>query len=213
MTKKYNPVDDEDFMFANFKKTEIDFGDEEEVTSGPKPKLDMFKEIIPNFQDGNKAFLEEQTPAMRKTFSALIAQRFISIVPDYSTERDYFIFAVNKISNINLFAISDHPELQWKLLTLCRTNHRQKHGWIPMSPKRKKQDSTAKYMLQWYPNVNDLELDIILKSMNREQFEQFVKSTGATDTELRNTLENYDIDNGLVPEKASKKKAKGSTKG
>ena len=61
-------------------------------------------------------------------------------------------------------------------------------------------------MLEWHPDANDDELDILTKSMDRDTFETFIKSTGATDAELDELLAAHDQETGFKPEKTGKGK-------
>lgn len=174
-------------------------------------KLDIFDEMR-HADLKNKDFYAGLEPALQKQFSPLVAMRWFSTVPDSSPYKEYAIIMTNEVLNIDFWSLKDHPELQWKLMSMCGTGKVLRHQWIAM-PKRKKLSKVKEFMLQWYPSANDQELDLLTNSMNRDEFEYFVKSTGATDTELRDILAEHDKENGRVPEKATKGKGKGKAKG
>jgi hypothetical protein len=172
------------------------------------PKLDIFDEMR-NADLKNLRFLEEQTPELQKTFSPLVAMRWFSAVPDNSPMRDYSLILTNEILNLNFWSLKDHPELQWKLMAACGSGKVLRHQWIPMS-KRKQISKVQQFMLQWYPSANNDELNLLTQSMTRDDFENFVKSTGATDSELEDILAAHDKETGYKPEKTGKGKKRAS---
>jgi hypothetical protein len=171
------------------------------------PKLDIFYELE-NADLKNMDFYANLEPELQKQFSPLVAMRWMSAVPDISPYKDYYIMMVNGIVNVDFWSLRDHPELQWKLMALAGCGTKIRHSWIPMA-KRKKIGKIAEFMLRWYPSANDMELGIIMSGMNRDGFEQFVKTTGASDEELKELLKQYDVENGTsAPKKASTRKRK-----
>lgn len=174
-------------------------------------KLDIFDEMR-HADLKNKNFYSSLDPALQKQFSPIVAMRWFSTVPDNSQFKEYAIVMTNEILNIDFWSLKDHPELQWKLMAICGTGKSLRHQWIAM-PKRKKLSKVKEFMLQWYPSANDQELNLLTNSMTRDEFESFVKSTGSTDTELRDILSEHDKENGRTPEKAPKKQTKKSAKG
>jgi hypothetical protein len=169
------------------------------------PKLDIFDEMA-HADLRNKDFYGNLDPELQKQFSPIVAMRWLSSVQDSSAMKDWYIIMVNDVVNWHFWEIRDHPELQWKLMAAAGCGQKQRHAWIPMA-KRKKIGKIAEYMLRWYPSYNDQELAIIMAGMDRDGFEQFVKSTGADDKELKELLKDYDSENGTsAPKKAPKKR-------
>lgn len=169
-------------------------------------KLDIFH-VLENADLCNGNFYSNLDEDMKKLFTPLVAMRWFSSVSDSSQFHDYNLLITNEIMNVNFWELTAHPELQWKLLALCGTGKKLRHGWIPM-PKRKKINKIQEFMLKWYPSANDQELDLLTGSMNRDDFEQFVKSTGATDDELKELLKAHDNESGRVEEKVKTKRKK-----
>jgi hypothetical protein len=168
-------------------------------------KLDIFDEMA-QADLGNKDFYAELEPELQKQFSPLVAMRWFSTVADNSQFKDYTLILTNEILNVDFWSLKDHPELQWKLMSTCGVGKKLRHQWIPM-PKRRKISKVAEFMLQWFPSANDQELHILTENLTREDFEQFVKSTGCTEEELKEVVDSFDIDRGVKPAKASKAKA------
>lgn len=178
------------------------------------PKLDIWDELR-NADLKNLDFYNDLSPELQKQFSSFVAMRWFTCIPDGSKYRDFCLILVNELLNLNFSAFSagksegkDHPELQWKLLAACGPGISVKRniGFIKPSRKRKEITKVQEFMLRWYPDANDDELNILTKNMDREGFENFIKSTGATDAELKELLAAHDESNGIVPEKATKGK-------
>lgn len=198
-----------DGLFDQFDTQVTNYDDS--LGDGDGPKLDIFDELR-HADLKNKDFFASLEPKVQKLFSPIVAMRWFSIVPDNSQFKEYAIIMTNEVLNIDFWSLKDHPELQWKLMAICGTGKVLRHQWIAM-PKRKKLSKIKAFMLLWYPDANDLELDILTNSMDRDEFESFVKSTGATDAELRDILGEHDKENGRTPEKVTKGKAKKPAKG
>jgi hypothetical protein len=210
MSEKSTSSENDNLMFSGWTvdNSEFDFDDHVGKNKGTKPAkkpgLDIFDEMK-NADLKNLDYLNQQTPEMASTFSPLVAMRWFSTVADSSPMRDYHLILTNEIMNLNFWNLKDYPDLQWKLMAACGSGKVQRHQWLAMS-QRKKISKLQQFFLQWYPSANDDELNMIINSMNRDDFENFVKSTGATDDELKTTLDTYDKETGSKPEKARKTK-------
>lgn len=169
------------------------------------PKLDIFDELA-NADRKNLNFYRDLSPELQKQFSSYVAMRWFSGVGDKSQWQDYCVILVNELLNINFSAFSKEPELQWKLLAACGPGKVISHQYIKPPKKRKQITKIQQFMLQWYPGANDDELDILTKNMDRDAFENFIKSTGATDGELKELLSAHDEETGFKPEKTTKGK-------
>jgi hypothetical protein len=211
--KVLNMSDNNDDLFTwSEKQTSFDDDDnylEDEVVSDGKAKLDIWDELR-EADMGNKQFYANLTPELQKQFSPLVAMRWFSICPDNSAYRDYILQMTNEMLNIDFFSLAKHPELQWKLLTLCGVGKSIRRGWIPMTKRSKRNiGKVGEFMLQWYPSANDMELELLTKNLSRDDFEHFAKSTGCTDQELKEVLKAFDVERGIEPVKEkAKPKAK-----
>lgn len=197
-------------MFADWMATAPsgDEYDENAVGSADKPKLDIF-ETMKQADRKNIKYLAQQPPKLAESFVPLVAMRWFSSVADSSPLLQYQIIITNEILNKNFWVLNKHPELQWKLMAACGTGTVTRRQWIPMA-KRKLISKVQQFMLEWYPGANDDELDILTQSMTRDDFENFVKSTGATDSELEDVLAAHDKETGFKPEKTGKGKKRAS---
>lgn len=204
MSEKSTPEENE-FLFDSWVSSTPTTFDEDELvidSDAKKPKLDIFVEMR-NADLKNLNFLNQQTKALADTFQPLVAMRWFSAIPDSNAGmRDYHLILTNEVMNKNFWVLSKFPDLQWKLMAACGTGKVHKHQWIPMS-KRRTISKVHQFMLNWYPWANDDELNLLTNNMTKDDFENFVKSTGATDDELKDALTFF------IKESGSKEKAKG----
>lgn len=169
-------------------------------------KLDIFVEMA-NADLRNLNFYRNLKPKLQKQFSPLVAMKWFSTVADSSNQRDKILEAVNTRLNTNFWALRDHPELQWMLMASCGRGVKQRHQWINI-PKRIKISKVDEFMLQWYPDANNLELKLLTQRLTRDEFEQFAKSAESDDKKLKDVLDAFDEERGIKPKKASKPKAR-----
>jgi hypothetical protein len=192
---------DDLFTYSRPDPKQWEYDELPEVTDG-KPKLDIWDELA-NADRGNKDFWKNLSPDLQKQFSPLVAMRWFSIAQDNSQYKEYLLRMTNEMLNVDFWSIREHPELQWKIMSLCGVGKVVRRQWINM-PKRRKISKVDEFMLQWFPSANELELKILTKNLSREEFEQFVKSTGCSDQELKEVINNFDAERGTKPVKESK---------
>jgi hypothetical protein len=191
--EKTNDYDDSDY-YAESREGEA------------KPKLDIFDELR-NADLNNYNFYSKLTPDLQKQFSPFVAMRWFSGAQDNSPLQAWCLVLVNELVNVHYSVFTkNHPELMWKLMAACGPGKSLKRTYIAPAKGRKKITKVQEFLLEWYPDANDDELDILTNSMDREGFENFIKSTGATDAELDELLAAHDKQTGFIPEKVAKGK-------
>lgn len=168
-------------------------------------KLDIF-DVLANADSRNSDFLSGLEPEVAKQFSPLVVMRWFSAVDNRSQYRDYVVQVTNQIINRDFWSLKDHPELQWRLMAACGVGTKLRHGWIPM-PKRRKVTKLDEFLLQYFPSANDEELNI-LKSVSKDEFEEFARSAGLPDKEYEEVINSYCVENGIEAEKPRKKAKK-----
>jgi len=191
-------------LFTNFTPKKNWALEDTPTSSEDDSKVDIF-DLLQHADLKDSEFYSKLTPKQQQKWNALVPMRWFSTVGDGSQYRDDTLILTNTLVNVNFWNLREHPELQWRLIALCGSGVKLRHSWIAM-PKRKKISKLAEFMLQWYPSANNMELDLITNSMTRDDFEQFVKSTGATDQELQEQLEAFDEAKGIVQVKPKAKR-------
>jgi hypothetical protein len=147
-----------------------------------KYKLDLFKTLLPALDKHDLDAYANWTPEERKGFSGVLAMRALSDAPgDYG---DWYLMAVNQISNQRFFDLSAHPELQYKLLASCGVGHRVNHSWIGAS--KKGSDAALRdFISRFWPRADSLEIDIVLSRFDKKTFGEFVDGSGVDDDESK----------------------------
>jgi hypothetical protein len=99
-------------------------------------------------------------------------------------DAEYHLTMVNDVVNCNFSVISKHPELQWKLLTLCGTSKKQFHPWIAPG-KRAKKNKLEEALIQFFPLMKDSDLELLQQINTKSDFEQFFKNNAFDDKTIK----------------------------
>lgn len=169
-------------------------------------KLDIF-ETLSAIDKRDKDFFSGLSDDQRKGFAPPVVLRWASSVNDGDISENY-IWLVNERANINFHDIWEHPELQYKLLASCGSGKSQRHHWIPMVGKRKKNDKVRNFISEFWPDANDFEIEILLNQFTDSSFEEFVFSSGATPQEIKEVMQEYDRITGKTTKTKGKKAGK-----
>ncbi len=169
-------------------------------------KLDLFNEVLPAIDRRDLGFYGRLSDEQKKGFAPPVVLRFASSAKGQAAE--HHMWLVNERANINFWDISDHPELQFKLIASCGYGSRQQHPWINMVGKAKKSDRVREFLSEFWPDANDRELDIIFSQFADDTFEDFVLSSGCTPDTAKEILEAYARLTGKVVAKPKGKKGK-----
>ena len=171
-------------------------------------KLDMFNEVLPAIDRRDMGFYDRLTDEQKKGFAPPVVLRFASSAQGAAAE--HYMWLVNERANVNFWDISDHPELQYKLIASCGYGGKQYHPWINIVGSKKKSDQVRTFLSEFWPDANDRELDIIFNQFTDDTFEDFVMSSGCMPDVAKEILEAYARLTGKVvaKPKAKRKSAK-----
>lgn len=167
-------------------------------------KLDIF-ETLSAADRRDMGFYGRLDDDQRKGFAPPVVLRWMSALQ--GNDQELNIWLVNDRANINFHDIWEHPELQFKLLASCGGGKNQRHQWLPMATKKKRADKVGEFLLRFYPDANDAELDLLLNQFTDQTFEDFVLYSGSTPEDIKEVLEAYARLTGKAV-----KKAKGKSK-
>lgn len=125
----------------------------------------------------NKDFYTSLTAEQQKEVSLWVLMRFMS-----SSQKapEHHLMMVNDLVNHNFSNLSKHPELQWKLLSLCGTGKKQFHPWVA-PPKGIKKNKVEAAILSHYPLLKDDELEMLLRLNTQEELVMFFRENGYDD--------------------------------
>lgn len=165
---------------------------EEELAPAVKPKLDIFKQVLPALNRGDYAFYSNLSPAEKKLYQPYVIHRWLS--GNTNAPQDY-IQNVNEFVNTDFWTLSgDHPELQHMLMCMSArlsngfTNRQQRHEWIGFVGGKRKKSAVNDFLLDLFPQLRDDELSIWKTVTTNEEFDQFLRSYAVPDTEHKNLM-------------------------
>ncbi len=155
------------------------------------PKLDIF-ETLKAIDGHNFDYLSQKSEEERKGFTPLVVMRWAASTTDRKLS-DYQIVAINERVNNHFWELSDHPELQFKLMASCGTGRVLSHKWIGMAKSGKKTDALTLFLEDVWPDANELEIQIILDQFDIDSLTGFLISCGLDDKEEKAILNAYNI--------------------
>lgn len=163
-----------------------DVKDEDVVEIKKEHKLDLFKTVLPALDRRNKNFYNDATEEEKKELGKLIwpLTRWMSSAKSNTV---HHLLIVNDLVNVNSSVLKSHPELQWKLLSLCGYGKPQMHQWIA-PPKGIKKNKLEEAILRVNPLLKDDELELFASLNNTEDLTVFFKEFGLTDKEINELL-------------------------
>ena len=155
--------------------------------------LDLFKDILPALDRGDKQYYSKLTEEERKGVSPWILMRWMTSVQN-DNDQPTSLIAVNTIVNHNFSHLGakaslgkqGHPELQWKLLAMCGTGTVRRKFIKPGrgQTKSKLEEELGKF----YTSLNTEELELVLKLNTPEQLREFFKDNGYDDKTIEEIL-------------------------
>lgn len=104
------------------------------------------------------------------------------------------LFFMNAAVNTHLFELNDHPELLYRLM--CSVHKmlgkpQTKHAWTPFGTKGVKSNSKILEVLKYensLPDMNDDEYFIIMRGLEKKDFEDILKGQAIDSTEIKSLL-------------------------
>jgi len=157
------------------------------VAIGKKHKLDL-GEILHALDNRNLNYYSNLTDDERKGYSPLVLMRFMSSLNAQNPNASYAVMVTNDLVNLGFFSLSKHPELQHKLLCLTGLGGKQYRPWIAAKTS-KKAGKIDQWLLERFPHLNDDEIQIVKSSYDTKSWTAFVKSSGASDVEVKEMIE------------------------
>jgi hypothetical protein len=154
-----------------------------------KHKLDMFKEVLPNLDQHNLDYYSTLDDDQKKSFAAVVALRFMSCAP--GKYADWYLIATNERANVHLHDIHRHPELQWKLLASNGHGGVVRHQWVG-NAKKPGDAILYDFILRYWPQANNMEVETILGQFSPETFADFVDGTGIENEEAKRLKKSFE---------------------
>lgn len=79
----------------------------------------------------------------------------------------HYLEWTNELVNVDYMKLMDHPELQWKMMSICGIGKRQNH-YLPSSTRGKKESQNA-VLSEVFPQLNTDELKIMVDINDRTE--------------------------------------------
>lgn len=138
-------------------------------------------EMLAAIDRKDKGFYSRLNDEQKKEFSAWLCMRWASATTTYSEQ---YMLMVNDFVNQNFNDLKNHPELQWKLMTLAGVGRTVRHEWIK-PPKKTKKNKVQEFVSNLYPHFNDEELTLFLSINTKDQLKDLAKEHGFDDKEIK----------------------------
>lgn len=149
--------------------------------------LDIF-ETLNAIDQRDMEFIRDLPDDKRSGFAPVVVMRWASATRGQSA--DWYLMAINERANIHFFDLYAHPELQYKLLASCGIGSRERHEWISSPPSKEKKRRA--FVSKYWPEANDLEIDIILQDIQRNNsLDDLLKSMGLQNDEIKSIKEAF----------------------
>lgn len=136
---------------------------------------------LPAMDFCNKMFYRNLSAEHKKEIGLWILMRYMSSSQNYP---EHHLMMVNDLVNVNFNSLSKHPELQWLLLSLCGTNRKQYHPWIPPARGAKK-NKLEEALITIYPLLKSDDVELMLKINTTDDLEQLFRDNGYDDKSIK----------------------------
>lgn len=150
-------------------------------------KLDLAS-VLQAIDRRDLSFYSGLSDEEKKAYAPLVLMRYMSSLTDQNRNSPYAILATNDLVNIGFWNLSKHPELQHMLLCLAGLGGKQYRPWLPIKRSRKT-NKIDSWLFERMPNLNEDELLIFKSNFGIKEWTDFVKSTGASDAEVKELVD------------------------
>lgn len=168
-------------------------------------KLDIFA-LLAATDRRDQNFYGRLDADAAKEFAPPVALRWASAI-DNGKYSDVALMVLNDRANIGYWDISDHPELQYRLIASSGVGQKMRHHWLPQA-KQKRPGKLREFISRFWPDANSREIDMLLASFTEQSFRDFVDGSGLEPKEIKEMIEAYARHINKEPEK---RKSKGKT--
>lgn len=153
------------------------------------PVLNIKNEMT-NADRRNFRFYQDLNEDQKKKMGGLYPiMRWMSILqrndPGFS---EFYITTVNDIANVGFWDLSNHIDLQWKLIAACGVGTPMSHGWIA-APRRTSTNKLDKLILEVSPSLNNQELYLVKSKLTKDSLGRLCRDLGWLDSEIKPYLD------------------------
>lgn len=156
-------------------------------------KLDLFKDVIPAVDMGMKDLWDAVDPEQQKELKKLffVLNRWIS--SPISSDPDihaHYILTVNEYFNKHMYRFTNHPKLQWMLLTMCANPYGKsvRREYIKLVRKAEGSSKKNKFLLKHYPNAKIEDIELLTKILSDEDVKMIAEGLGLDKKQIKEML-------------------------
>jgi hypothetical protein len=150
-------------------------------------KIDIFA-VMRMLDAGNKNiyanFTDKESLKELDSFIGFLALRWMSVAEGDKNDAAFCLEAINEIANQNYFKLSDHHELQAKLLAIAGARKRIRHGWIS-PPKKKNSVLATRVVIEMYPHLKDDEVSLWISECGKDAVVDLARRIGWQEDEVK----------------------------
>lgn len=153
-------------------------------------KLDIFK-TLKAIDLNERNWLSKQPEENKNAFVPTVVARWCSgyATDDEETREGLVLF--NEMVNTRLYDLQSFPDLQFRLMAASGIGKSRKHAWIPPAKHRQNVDKISGFLLRYWPDARDDELDILMSQFDKKSFTDFVEHSGCDPTEAKELIKLY----------------------
>jgi hypothetical protein len=154
-----------------------------------KQRLNKLTDVLSAIDSNDTKYLDKLTELQRKDLlgSLWLMMRYTSDVSgDFkASEIDtlHYLLMTNVLVNKNFMKVSEHPELQWKLLAHCGSGSKKYHSLLPPAG-IKKINKKTKMLLEIFPESKIDEIDLITNIKSEEELKELCVEYGFDKKEI-----------------------------
>ena len=146
-------------------------------------KVDMFKEILPAIGKKDRSFYNELPKTTAKTKLGFWMIHRWATCP--IKNKEHYIFLVNELCNHRYKELSEHPELQWLLLSVIGLGNVQSFGQFVGTPNSlPKTNFIDDFLLKVYPTISYDELNLLKETNTEDDIQNLAKEMGYNDQQI-----------------------------
>lgn len=142
-------------------------------------KLDIFQ-VLDNISRKNAEFYRNLTDEEQKALMPLIVARWLS--GSSSARQVYFI---NELVNPHIFALHQHKELLYYLMTVCAPGQRQRYFWNKTLSKKSSSTPQAVSVICEYYKYSTQEALDVLPLLSNDDILKYAEDLGRQNDELK----------------------------
>jgi len=129
--------------------------------SEKKKFLDL-KPLLRSLDSRDKKYYSKLSPEDKKLFTAFLVMRYASSVDGDQFFQEHYIDSVNTLVNMNFWTLTKHPDLQWKLLSMCGATKTMFHPYIHSGAKGKSKDKTRDQVSKLLLSKKQSDIDVFM---------------------------------------------------